>query len=56
LGLPLYDSSTGGCGDGLHPDRVNENNGAESSLAFHLSLAEMNYAQYLIAHPPLSLP
>ena len=49
LGLPLYDSTTGGCGDGLHADRVNENQGAESSLAFHLSLAEMNYAQHLIA-------
>lgn len=52
LGLPLYDSSTGGCGDGLHLDRVNANQGAESSLAFHLSLAEMNYAEHLIADPP----
>jgi glycosyltransferase involved in cell wall biosynthesis len=52
LGLPLYDSSTGGCGDGLHPERVNANQGAESSLAFHLSLAEMNYAEHLIAQPP----
>lgn len=51
LGLPLYDSSTGGCGDGLHHDRVNENQGAESSLAFHLALAEMNYAEHLIAAP-----
>jgi glycosyltransferase involved in cell wall biosynthesis len=48
LGLPLYDSSTGGCGDGLHPDRVNANQGAESSLAFHLSLAEMKHAEHLI--------
>jgi len=46
LGLPVYDPSTGGCCDGLHCDRVNENQGAESSLAFHLSLAEMNYAAY----------
>jgi hypothetical protein len=53
LGLPLYDSSTGGCGDGLHHDRVNENQGAESTLAFHLALAEMNYAEHLITHPPL---
>ncbi len=53
LGLPLYDSSSGGCGDGLHEDRVNENQGAESTLAFHLSLAEMNLAGHLIA-PPLS--
>ena len=42
LGLSLYDFATGGCGDGLHPDRVNENQGAESTLAFHLALAEMS--------------
>ncbi len=52
LGLALYDSGTGGCSDGLHADRVNENQGAESSLAFHLSLAEMNYAEQLITRPP----
>jgi len=46
LGLPLYDPGTGGCGDGLHCDRVNENQGAESTLAFHLALAEMNYAEH----------
>lgn len=45
LGVPLYDSRTGGCSDGLHRDRINENQGAESTLAFQLSLAEMNYAQ-----------
>ena len=44
LGLPLYDPATGGCGDGLHHDRVNANQGAESSLAFHLSLAAMQQA------------
>jgi hypothetical protein len=53
LGLALYDSGTGGCSDGLHADRVNENQGAESSLAFHLSLAEMNYAEQLITRPPI---
>jgi glycosyltransferase involved in cell wall biosynthesis len=42
LGLPLYDSSSGGCVDGLHVDRVNENQGAESTLAFQLSLVEMS--------------
>ena len=52
LGLALYDSGTGGCSDGLHVDRVNENQGAESTLAFHLSLAEMNYAEQLITRPP----
>ena len=40
LGLEVYDSGTGGCHDGLHADRVNENQGAESTLAFLLSLAE----------------
>ena len=44
LGIPLYDFSSGGCSDGLHADRVSENQGAESTLAFHLSLAEMNEA------------
>lgn len=44
LGLSLYDPGTGGCADGLHADRVNENQGAESTLAFHLSLAEMKRA------------
>jgi len=46
LGLPLYDSGSGGCGDGLHEDRVNENQGAESTLAFHLALAEMSAADH----------
>ena len=52
LGVPLYDSSSGGCSDGLHADRVSENQGAESTLAFHLSLAEMTFAEHPIA-PPL---
>ncbi len=33
LGLALYDASTGGCSDGLHADRINLNQGAESTLA-----------------------
>jgi glycosyltransferase involved in cell wall biosynthesis len=48
LGLPVYDSGSGGCGDGLHPDRVSENQGAESTLAFHLARAEMSFAQHMI--------
>ncbi len=47
LGQSLYDSSTGGCRDSLHSDRVSQNMGAESSLAFYLSLAEMSYAEML---------
>ena len=45
LGEELYCAHTGGCRDGLHVDRRNENQGAESSLAFLLSLAEMRLAQ-----------
>jgi hypothetical protein len=42
LQLPLFDSITGGCRDGLHPDRANENQGAESTLSFLIALLEMN--------------
>jgi hypothetical protein len=42
LGLELYDAATGGCRDGLMRDRVNMNEGAESTLAFLISLAELN--------------
>ena len=45
LGLELYAPETGGCRDGLHPDRTNENQGAESMLAFLLSFAEMRLLQ-----------
>ena len=41
LRVPLYDAVTGGCKDGLHPDRVNENQGAESTLSFLMSLLDM---------------
>jgi glycosyltransferase involved in cell wall biosynthesis len=45
LGLELYSPSTGGCRDALHVDRVNGNEGAESTLAFLLALAEMRLMQ-----------
>ena len=48
LGLELYSAKTGGCRDGLHVDRVNRNQGAESTLAFLLSLAEMRLAQNML--------
>jgi len=41
LQQPLYDPLSGGCRDALHADRVNENEGAESTLSFLLSLMEM---------------
>ncbi len=40
-GLPIYSATTGGCYDGLAEHQVNQNQGAESTLAFLLSLAEM---------------
>ena len=45
LQIPLYDVMTGGCRDGLHPDRVNENQGAESTLSFLMALLEMQTAK-----------
>ena len=44
LQQPLYDPSTGGCRDGLHAERVNENQGAESTLSFLLALRDMHLA------------
>jgi glycosyltransferase involved in cell wall biosynthesis len=41
LQIALYDLTTGGCRDGLHPDRANENQGAESTLSFLMALLEM---------------
>ena len=38
LGATLYDPKTGGCRDGLMADGINQNQGAESSLAWLLSL------------------
>jgi hypothetical protein len=56
LQLALYDDSTGGCRDGLHAERVNENQGAESTLSFQLALLEMreiepSRALRLVARP-----
>jgi glycosyltransferase involved in cell wall biosynthesis len=47
LHLSLYDPATGGCRDGLHSDRLNQNEGAESTLAFLLSLLEIRVAETL---------
>jgi glycosyltransferase involved in cell wall biosynthesis len=44
LQQPLYDAGTGGCRDGLHADRVNENQGAESTLSFLLALLALRSA------------
>jgi glycosyltransferase involved in cell wall biosynthesis len=45
LQVSLYDPITGGCRDGLHPDRANENQGAESTLSFLMAHLEMRTLQ-----------
>jgi hypothetical protein len=49
LHLSLYDPTSGGCRDGLHCDRVNENQGAESTLSFLLALVELGATNRLMA-------
>lgn len=48
LGISLYDPMSGGCRDGLHSDRANENQGAESTLAFLHVLLEVQLMQNMI--------
>jgi hypothetical protein len=50
----LYDPSTGGCRDGLHAERANENQGAESTLSFLLALIALRAAQRAHAGVPAS--
>jgi glycosyltransferase involved in cell wall biosynthesis len=47
----LYDPSTGGCRDGLHADRPNRNQGAESTLSFLMALCEMRAAHRTVGQP-----
>jgi hypothetical protein len=49
LQVPLYDAYTGGCRDGLHADRTNENQGAESTISFLQALLDMRAAQLALA-------
>ncbi len=48
LNLSIYDPITGGCRDGLHADRVNENQGAESTLAFLQALLELHLSEHTV--------
>jgi glycosyltransferase involved in cell wall biosynthesis len=41
-GQPLFDHANGGCRDGLHANGVNENEGAESTLAWIAALTQMH--------------
>jgi glycosyltransferase involved in cell wall biosynthesis len=52
LGQAVYDPTTGGCFDGLQEDRLNRNQGAESTLAFLLALAEMSLLESSLAPLP----
>jgi hypothetical protein len=56
LKTTLIDSDMGSCADGLHPDRPNENSGAESVLSYLLSLVEMRRFERAAAKPAPKLP
>jgi hypothetical protein len=45
LRIPVAESETGACFDGLHPDRRNANQGAESTLAYLTALTAMLLAE-----------
>ncbi len=47
LALPLIDPDSGGCLDGLHPDRGNENQGGESAVSYLLGLVAMRQFERL---------
>jgi glycosyltransferase involved in cell wall biosynthesis len=49
LQTALADPETGGCSDGLHPDRSNENKGAESVLSYLLGLVEIRQLKRMTA-------
>jgi glycosyltransferase involved in cell wall biosynthesis len=51
----LFDPSTGGCRDGLHADRPNQNQGAEATLSFLMSLHAMRTIDTLEARPVATL-
>lgn len=40
LKQPVVDFRTGGCRDGIHPDRLNDNQGAESTLSYLGAVAQ----------------
>jgi glycosyltransferase involved in cell wall biosynthesis len=56
LGQPLFDEASGGCRDGMHADRLNLNQGAESTLSFQMGLQEwLKLNQKLQARKELSI-
>jgi glycosyltransferase involved in cell wall biosynthesis len=55
LSVTLVDPETGGCCDGLHPDRANENRGGESVVCYLLGLAEIRQLSRVSNNPTNSL-
>lgn len=53
LQKPLIDAVSGGCRDGIHAERLNENQGAESTLSFLMALLEMRAAANISWGVPL---
>ena len=53
LNMPLYDPKTGGCRDGLMADGINQNEGAESTLEWLISLMTLQklYADEILRQP-----
>jgi hypothetical protein len=56
LSIPLVDSETGACRDGLHRDRPNENRGGESVVSYLLSLAEIRQLSRISGDRPKLTP
>ena len=52
LQTPIYDYTTGGCRDGLGSNGVNQNQGAESTLAWLLALITMYHCRALMVATP----
>ncbi len=56
LAVALVDPKTGSCRDGLHPDRANENCGAESVVCYLLALAEIRQLARVTLQPANPVP
>ena len=56
LHTTLIDLDTGRCSDGLHPDRANENKGAESVLSYLLGLTEIRQFKRIAAAGRIAPP
>ena len=56
LSVPLYDFTTGGCSDGLNPNGANANQGAESTLAWLISLVSLMEVLGYPGREPAAVP